>query len=311
MERNNPKKQFENLTDKEYSLNIEQYDENELKRKIFNMAKEKFELNYKSNLIQHTTEILIDVNERDDFEREVNEELLERLAEYDLSDYEQKILENTDTQPTAKRVSNLLEFASIKVEEIILNFLDNYLVVEINKICNANSSYKMINHIGNLEEISEELINQFCDDMKNDIIIEREYEFKSEILMYYTEYKIYVTLKYLKEKLEEKKEEIKDYLPKALDRLKSYEEKIDHLEKQKSILRNELEKIELEEMPIYERIFEIEKKIIKIDKELNKKYHEMCELVIQAESRYAKIKDGEVEKLEERISEIEGWMEEL
>lgn len=312
MEKNNQKEQLKNLTDKGYNLNIEQCDENGLKRKVFNMVKEKFELNYKADLVQYTTEILIDMNEIDGFEKEVNKKALERLCKYDLSNYEKEFLKDIDSQLTNKSASNLLEFVSIKVEKIILDALDNYLVEGIDK----NLTYKLmldndVNKETIIKTVSKELVGQFCNDMKNNISIAKEQEFKSEIVTYYTEYKVYAILKYLKEKLEAKKDKIINLVPQAMKELKEYEKTIEYWEKEKTSLRKELDKLELEEMPIYERIFKIERRLIRIDKKLNRKHHEICKIVEQTESRYAKFKDGEIEELEERISKIEGWMEEL
>lgn len=300
--KNNSKMDFRSLRDQEFQMNEEQYDQNELKRNLRNMIKEEFELNYKSNLVHYTTKILLDEREMSELERKLNKKALEKIYnKYDLSNNEQKILDDIDYQEVCRSVKNMKKIASTKAEEIISDVLDDYIVEEIDKICKANLSYRMLNNEEEMEEISKEVVNQFCDDMKNDIIMEREYEFKSDLLADYIDYKVYDILEYLKERLENKQEELEENLS---DSMKEYKEKIESLEEKKSDLERELKYIKSDNMQNHE----IEQELFSVEKELDLLYEHIMRF---EESCYDETQIGKIEELEERISEIEGWMEEL
>ena len=300
--KNNSKMDFRSLRDQEFQMNEEQYDQNELKRNLRNMIEEEFELNYKSNLVHYTTKILLDEREMSELERKLNKKALEKIDnKYDLSNNEQKILDDIDYQEVCRSVKNMKKIASTKAEEIISDVLDDYIVEEIDKICKANLSYRMLNNEEEMEEISKEVVNQFCDDMKNDIIMEREYEFKSDLLADYIDYKVYDILEYLKERLENKQEELEENLS---DSMKEYKEKIESLEEKKSDLERELKYIKSDNMQNHE----IEQELFSVEKELDLLYEHIMRF---EESCYDETQIGKIEELEERISEIEGWMEEL
>lgn len=300
--KNNSKMDFRSLRDQEFQMNEEQYDQNELKRNLRNMIKEEFELNYKSNLVHYTTKILLDEREMSELERKLNKKALEKIDnKYDLSNNEQKILDDIDYQEVCRSVKNMKKIASTKAEEIISDVLDDYIVEEIDKICKANLSYRMLNNEEEMEEISKEVVNQFCDDMKNDIIMEREYEFKSDLLADYIDYKVYDILEYLKERLENKQEELEENLS---DSMKEYKEEIESLEEKKSDLERELKYIKSDNMQNHE----IEQELFSVEKELDLLYEHIMRF---EESCYEETQIGKIEELEERISEIEGWMEEL
>lgn len=300
--KNNSKMDFRSLRDQEFQMNEEQYDQNELKRNLRNMIKEEFELNYKSNLVHYTTKILLDEREMSELERKLNKKALEKIDnKYDLSNNEQKILDDIDYQEVCRSVKNMKKIASTKAEEIISDVLDDYIVEEIDKICKANLSYRMLNNEEEMEEISKEVVNQFCDDMKNDIIMEREYEFKSDLLADYIDYKVYDILEYLKERLENKQEELEENLS---DSMKEYKEEIESLEEKKSDLERELKYIKSDNMQNHE----IEQELFSVEKELDLLYEHIMRF---EESCYDETQIGKIEELEERISEIEGWMEEL
>ena len=300
--KNNSKMDFRSLRDQEFQMNEEQYDQNELKRNLRNMIKEEFELNYKSNLVHYTTKILLDEREMSELERKLNKKALEKIDnKYDLSNNEQKILDDIDYQEVCRSVKNMKKIASTKAEEIISDVLDDYIVEEIDKICKANLSYRMLNNEEEMEEISKEVVNQFCDDMKNDIIMEREYEFKSDLLADYIDYKVYDILEYLKERLENKQEELEENLS---DSMKEYKEEIESLEEKKSDLERELNYIKSDNMQNHE----IEQELFSVEKELDLLYEHIMRF---EESCYDETQIGKIEELEERISEIEGWMEEL
>lgn len=300
--KNNSKMDFRSLRDQEFQMNEEQYDQNELKRNLRNMIEEEFELNYKSNLVHYTTKILLDEREMSELERKLNKKALEKIDnKYDLSNNEQKILDDIDYQEVCRSVKNMKKIASTKAEEIISDVLDDYIVEEIDKICKANLSYRMLNNEEEMEEISKEVVNQFCDDMKNDIIMEREYEFKSDLLADYIDYKVYDILEYLKERLENKQEELEENLS---DSMKEYKEEIESLEEKKSDLERELNYIKSDNMQNHE----IEQELFSVEKELDLLYEHIMRF---EESCYDETQIGKIEELEERISEIEGWMEEL
>lgn len=300
--KNNSKMDFRSLRDQEFQMNEEQYDQNELKRNLRNMIKEEFELNYKSNLVHYTTKILLDEREMSELERKLNKKALEKIDnKYDLSNKEQKILDDIDYQEVCRSVKDMKKIASTKAEEIISDVLDDYIVEEIDKICKANLSYRMLNNEEEMEEISKEVVNQFCDDMKNDIIMEQEYEFKSDLLADYIDYKVYDILEYLKERLENEQEELEENLS---DSMKEYKEKIESLEEKKSDLERELNYIKSDNMQNHE----IEQELFSVEKELDLLYEHIMRF---EESCYDETQIGKIEELEERISEIEGWMEEL
>lgn len=300
--KNNSKMDFRSLRDQEFQMNEEQYDQNELKRNLRNMIEEEFELNYKSNLVHYTTKILLDEREMSELERKLNKKALEKIDnKYDLSNNEQKILDDIDYQEVCRSVKNMKKIASTKAEEIISAVLDDYIIEEIDKICKANLSYRMLNNEEEMEEISKEVVNQFCDDMKNDIIMEQEYEFKSDLLADYIDYKVYDILEYLKERLENKQEELEENLS---DSMKEYKEKIESLEEKKSDLERELNYIKSDNMQNHE----IEQELFSVEKELDLLYEHIMRF---EESCYDETQIGKIEELEERISEIEGWMEEL
>lgn len=241
----------------------------------------------KSNLVKRITEVILN-GKKEEFDKTIDKRVAEKLNTYTFSNYEQNLLESADYGIEIKNEINLVDITEMQVEKVLIKLLVDY----------ANNIGKSYDEISN----SNELLNQFYKIAEKQIILEKMDNFKSDIIISLTAYRVFYTLECLQNELVEEKEGL---LSEITDLKEEISEEIEELKCEQYEIETELISLKSEEKPDYEKILKTEKEFTDIEEEITAGYWSV---------EVEKLKNElgpQIRKLTERIFEIEDWMSEL
>lgn len=243
--------------------------------------------NCKSNLVKRITEVILN-GKKEEFDKTIDKKVVEKLNTYTFSNYEQNLLESADYGIEIKNEINLVDITEMQVEKALIKLLVDY----------ANNIGKSYDEISN----SNELLNQFYKIAEKQIILEKIDNFKSDIIISFTAYRVFYTLEYLQNELIEEKEGL---LSEITDLKEEISEAIEELKCEQYEIETELISLKSEEKTDYEKILKTEKEFTDIEEEITAGYWSV---------EVEKLKNElgpQISKLTERIFKIEDWMSEL
>lgn len=243
--------------------------------------------NCKSNLVKRITEVILN-GKKEEFDKTIDKKVAEKLNTYTFSNYEQNLLESADYGIEIKNEINLVDITEMQVEKVLIKLLVDY----------ANNIGKSYDEISN----SKELLNQFYKIAEKQIILEKMDNFKSDIIISLTDYRVFYTLECLQNELIEEKEGL---LSEITDLKEEISEEIEELKCEQYEIETELISLKSEEKPDYEKILKTEKEFTDIKEEITAGYWSV---------EVEKLKNElgpQISKLTERIFKIEDWMSEL
>ena len=243
--------------------------------------------NCKSNLVKRITEVILN-GKKEEFDKTIDKKVAEKLNTYTFSNYEQNLLESADYGIEIKNEINLVDITEMQVEKVLIKLLVDY----------ANNIGKSYDEISN----SNELLNQFYKIAEKQIILEKMDNFKSDIIISLTDYRVFYTLECLQNELIEEKEGL---LSEITDLKEEISEEIEELKCEQYEIETELISLKSEEKPDYEKILKTETEFTDIKEEITAGYWSV---------EVEKLKNElgpQISKLTERIFKIEDWMSEL